>query len=120
MNLYKFEYEAWDEYYCFELCHNEKFSEEQLIEMQNKILEQILENQKLTKKKINEFNEGYNELLYCEAGIIRKIKDSLIKQYGFVEMKYDNILPTDIGNWYKKYITLEEPKIIKKEKDRSK
>lgn len=120
MSLYKFEYSAWEEYHCFELYSNEKYSKEELQKMQDKILEQILKEQKTTFEKIKEENIGFEDWLFGEADIVNRIKDIFIKQYGFIEINYNNILYTSMEGWYKKYIQLKEPKIIKKEKNRSK
>lgn len=112
MKLYKFkyiDYEDCEEISSFELYHNENFTEKQLKDMQDEILEKILENQKIIKKKIKESNEGYNEFLYSiEYGIATKIKEILIKEYGFVECNYNGVLYTDTIDWYEKYIMLEE------------
>lgn len=108
---YKFYYSTWDDHASFELYSDEKYSKEELQEMQDNILKQILKEQKVNFEKIEKFNEGYGNFLYFEGDIIKRIKDILIKQYDFIEINYDNILYTNMDDWYKKYIELKELKI---------
>ena len=42
MYIYKFEYSTWNEHHSFSLYSNEKYSKEELQEIQNNILKQIL------------------------------------------------------------------------------
>lgn len=109
--LYKFVYSTWDEYYSFELYSNEKYSKEELQKIQDNIFKQILKEQKANFEKTEKFNEGYGNFLYFEGDIVKRIKDILIKQYDFIEINYDNILYTNMDDWYKKYIELKDPKI---------
>lgn len=103
MYIYKFEYSTWNEHHSFSLYSNEKYSKEELQEIQNNILKQILKEQKASFEKTEKFNEGY-DFLYFEGDIVKRIKDILIKQYDFIEINYDNILYTNIDDWYEKYI----------------
>lgn len=107
MYIYKFEYAHFNEYYCFELKHKEKYSKEELQEMQDNILKQILEEQKETNKKIKYSNEALGDWLYSESDIIDRIREILIKQYNFKELYYNSYLYTSMDDWYKKYIMLD-------------
>lgn len=108
---YKFEYRLYNEYHSFELYSNEKYLKEELQKIQDKILKQILLEQKATFKKIKEDDTGFEDWLYSESDIVERIKDILIKQYNFIEVNYNNILYTSMEDWYEKYIQLKEPKI---------
>ena len=101
MNIYKFEYAYFDEYYCFELKHKEKYSKDDLKNIQETILNQILEEQKEYS------NEALGDWLYSESDIIDRIREILIKQYNFKECYYNSYLYTSMDDWYKKYIMLD-------------
>lgn len=108
MYIYKFEYAYFDEYYCFELKHKEKYSKDDLKKIQETILNQILEEQKETNKKIKYSNEALGDWLYSESDIAERIREILIQQYNFKECYYNSYLYTSMDDWYKKYIMLDK------------
>lgn len=109
---YKFYYSTWDDRTSFELYSDEKYSIEELKELQNKALNQILEEQKRTKEKIDKYNTGYDdEWLCCETEIVFRIKKILVEKYGFKYIPYKCCIHTNMDDWYKKYIELREPEI---------
>ena len=124
MKIYKFEYSTWDEHHSFELYSDEKYSKEELQEMQDNILKQILEEQKANFERIEKFREEISIILssktksdyyisYLEEEIIDEICTFLINQYGFSNVDYENITNINIDNLVENICIGDNKKISK-------
>lgn len=105
MQLYKFTFSTYEEYYTFELTHEKFFENEQIEKMKEEVLNEIKKEQKeICEKRLNENDEFYNKLLISNYEIVSKMEEILIKKYGFNKLVYTNINNTNIDSWYDKFV----------------